>query len=129
MSEQPPTDKKPLSGNELGRLLKELRMTKGLTLRDVEVRTRDHKEVDVVSNGYVSQLENGKVTDPSPHILHSLAVIYGVSYERLMQRAGYFMPKGGKQLATFAEFEMSTEEEDELVAYLRFRRTQGNGNR
>ena len=82
----------------------------------------------MVSNAYVSQLENGKVTDPSPHILHSLAVVYGVPYEVLMQRAGYFIPLGGKRLGTFAEFELSAEEEDELVAYLRFRRAQDKKN-
>ena len=126
MPEQPPTTvNEPSPANGLGHFLKELRNAKGFTLRDVEDATRNHEEVNVVSNAYVSQLENGKITDPSPHILHSLAVVYGVPYEALMQRAGYFMPQEGKRLGTFAEFELSTEEEDELVAYLRFRRDQG----
>ena len=55
-------------------------------------------------------------------------MVYGVPYEGLMRRAGYFMPQGGKRLGTFAKFDLSTEEEDELVAYLRFRRTQGKSN-
>jgi len=37
----------------------------------------------------LSQLENGRVTKPSPHILHALATVYRVPYETLMERAGY----------------------------------------
>ena len=72
MPEHSPTDGEPSARGGLGRFLAELRKAKGLTLRDVEEATRDNDEIDEVSNAYVSQLENGKVTDPSPHILHMI---------------------------------------------------------
>jgi len=40
-----------------------------------------------VSNAYLSQLENDKITKPSPNILHALASVYKTSYEDLMARA------------------------------------------
>src|SRR3954464_11481421 len=71
----------------LGLYLKSLRESKGLSLREVEEATE--KEV---SNGYLSQLENDKISRPSPHVLHSLSAVYAVPYEKLMERAGYLAP-------------------------------------
>ena len=78
--------------NELGVLLADLRTAKGLSLREVEEATGN-----AVSNAYLSQLENGKIKKPSPNVLHSLAEVYVVPYEALMERAGYLLPseKGG----------------------------------
>ena len=55
-----------------------------MTLRQVEEAT--NKEV---SNAYLSQIENDKIQKPSPNVLHALAEIYGISYEQLMEMAGY----------------------------------------
>lgn len=66
----------------LGDELRQLRLMKGKTLREVEKLTD-------VSNAYLSQLETGKTNKPSPHILHKLAELYGASYTRLMELAGY----------------------------------------
>ncbi|MBL4580203.1 MAG: helix-turn-helix domain-containing protein [Gammaproteobacteria bacterium] len=108
----------------LGEYLRVLRNGLKMSLREVEEATsRD------VSNAYLSQLENGKINKPSPNILHSLAAVYGASYELLMQRAGYISPTTEKEnlekhgtAATFAIENLSVEEEAELLKYLAFYR-------
>jgi len=56
--------------SDFGRLLADLRMAKGLSLRRVEEVTRN-----TVSNSYLSQLESGKIHKPSPNVLRSLAAV------------------------------------------------------
>jgi transcriptional regulator with XRE-family HTH domain len=109
--------------NELGAILADLRTAKGLSLREVEEATDK-----AVSNAYLSQLENGKIKKPSPNVLHSLAAVYAVPYEALMEKAGYLLPSedgGGrrKMLAAFAIDDLTAEEEEELLKYLAFLRT------
>ncbi len=109
---------------ELGGLLADLRTAKGFTLRQVEEATDN-----AVSNAYLSQLEKGKVQKPSPHVLHSLAEVYAVPYESLMEKAGYLLPSGGseggrrRRLAAFAIDDLTAEEEEELLKYLAFIRS------
>jgi len=107
------------SESPLGPHLARLRSAAGLTLREVEDATE--KEV---SNAYLSQLENNKITKPSPNILYALAHVYKVPYEDLMARAGYFPAQGGTQAATFAIEGVTPEEEKALLAYLGFIREQ-----
>src|SRR3954471_15096918 len=71
----------------LGAFIRKARQDVSMSLRDVEEATA--KEV---SNGYLSQLESGKITRPSPHVLHTLSRALSVDYEALMQRAGYLLP-------------------------------------
>ena len=108
----------------LSAYLKAERKRVGLSLRAVEEATERE-----ISNGYLSQLENGKVSKPSPHILHSLAEVYGSDYELLMQKAGYISrsarsndQKHGKA-ATRAIDNLSQDEEKELLNYLTYIRT------
>jgi transcriptional regulator with XRE-family HTH domain len=96
-----------------------------MSLRQVEEAT--NKEV---SNAYISQLENGRVTNPSPNILHTLSEIYEVDYLVLMQLAGYLPAVDTRsddarhgRVATFAEHNLSKDEEVELLDYLRHLRT------
>lgn len=110
--------------NTLGGYLKVIRNRLDMSLRDVEEATDKD-----VSNAYLSQLENGKISKPSPNILHSLASVYGASYESMMQLAGYISPKNEKEnmdkhgtAATFAIDNLSGEEETELLKYLDFYR-------
>jgi transcriptional regulator with XRE-family HTH domain len=109
---------------ELGAVLADLRTAKGLSLREVEQATDR-----AVSNAYLSQLENGKIKKPSPHVLHTLAKVYAVPYEALMERAGYLLPSRGsaggrqKRLAAFAIDDLTAEEEEELLKYLAFLRS------
>ena len=107
---------------ELGGLLAHLRIAKGLSLRQVEETTDK-----TVSNAYLSQLEKGRIQKPSPHVLHSLAAVYAVPYETLMEKAGYLLPSedgGGsrRRLAAFAIDDLTAEEEEELLKYLAFLR-------
>lgn len=110
--------------SELGALLADLRTAKGFSLREVEEATDR-----AVSNAYLSQLENGKIKKPSPTVLHSLAEVYAVPYEALMEKAGYLLPsesKGGgrrSRLAVFAIDDLTVEEEEELLKYLAFLRS------
>jgi transcriptional regulator with XRE-family HTH domain len=109
--------------NELGAVLADLRRAKGLSLRQVEEATDK-----AVSNAYLSQLEKGKIQKPSPNVLHSLAAVYAVPYETLMEKAGYLLPSenGGGQrrrLAAFAIDDLTAEEEEELLKYLAFIRS------
>ncbi len=113
--------------NELGTLLADLRMAKGLSLREVEEATGK-----AVSNAYLSQLENGRIRKPSPNVLHGLADVYAVPYETLMEKAGYLLPSEGKaggrrrRLAAFAIDDLTAEEEAELLKYLAFLRSRGS---
>lgn len=83
-----------------------------------------------VSNAYLSQLEQGKIQQPSPTILQRLGAVYGVPYEALMEKAGYLLPaidgeSGGrrKRLAAFAIDDLTAEEEEKLLEYLAFLRS------
>lgn len=101
-----------------GEYFKALREAKGLTLREVE------KQTDV-SNAYLSQLESGKIKQPSPITLHKLAQFYEVKYEVLMSKVGYPVPNTGvemkKQNAISHRLgNLSQEEEMELLEYLKF---------
>lgn len=115
-----------LRAEALGAYLRSVREGKmKMTLRQVEEAT--DKEV---SNAYLSQLENGKITKPSPHMLHSLARAYGVPYEKLMERAGYIGPKTtgekGKargRVAAYSVDNLTADEEMELLKYLSWYRS------
>ena len=109
----------------LGRYLASIRTDRKMTLREVEEATQKR-----VSNGYLSQIENDRIRKPSPNVLNSLAEIYSISFENLMDRAGYLMPstrrsddKRHGRVATFAEYNLTEEEESELLRYLQFIRT------
>jgi HTH-type transcriptional regulator, competence development regulator len=110
--------------SRLGGLLADLRTARGLTLRQVE-EAADH----AVSNAYLSQLEKGKVRKPSPNVLHSLARVYAVPYESLMEKAGYLLPsrdRAGRRptrLTAFALDDLTAEEEEEILKYLAFLRS------
>lgn len=106
-----------------GSYFKALREAKGMTLREVE-------RLGNVSNAYLSQLEQGKVKQPSPLTLYKLAEIYGVSYEHLMEKVGYPVP-GAQDLKKLSESSKSisfkvgnitSDEEIELLNYLKFMR-------
>jgi len=94
------------------------------TLRAVEEATK-------ISNAYLSQLENEKITKPSPHILHTLAEFYAVAYEVLMEKAGYIKRASEEigprrrsgRLATSALGELTRDEEEQLLKYLSFIRS------
>lgn len=108
----------------LGAFIRKAREDVSMSLRDVENATK--KEV---SNGYLSQLESGKIAKPSPHVLHALSQALSVDYETLMQRAGYILPTAQRARAmkhgragTFAIENLTADEESQLLEYLSFLR-------
>jgi transcriptional regulator with XRE-family HTH domain len=109
----------------LGQYLASIRGDRRMTLRDVEEATK--KEV---SNAYLSQIENDRIQKPSPHILHALAELYGIDTLKLMEIAGYITASGVRgsserhgRVATFAEHNLTPDEEAALVEYLQFIRS------
>lgn len=67
---------------QLAEFLKLARKEKDLSLRAVEEETG-------ISNAYLSQLERGVASSPSPAYLKKLSDCYGCTYESLMRLAGY----------------------------------------
>jgi transcriptional regulator with XRE-family HTH domain len=125
------TAPEPTARQTLGDYLANIRAIRKLTLREVEEATG--KEV---SNAYLSQLETNKIQKPSPNVLHALATVYSVPYETLMEKAGYLTPTpastpalrsaGGARhgrVATFANENLTKEEEESLLEYLAFMRS------
>ena len=109
----------------LGQYLASIRADRKMTLRDVEEATNRE-----VSNAYLSQIEKDRIGKPSPNILHALAEIYVISFENLMEKAGYLMSSSQRsdedrhgRVATFSEYNLTEEEESELVEYLQFIRS------
>ena len=109
----------------LGQIIKKARTDLQLSQREVEEATQ--KEV---SNAYLSQLESGKISKPSPHILYALSTVLAVPYETLMERAGYIVPSTDRQVgakhgraATFSVDNLSADEESTLLDYLAYLRS------
>lgn len=122
-------EKGPAPGKELGEYLANIRAIKKMKLREVEEASGG-----LVSNAYLSQLEHGRISKPSPNILHSIAEVYGVPYETLMEKAGYIAAgttKPGRRhgmVPTFAKESLTPEEEEELLKYLAFLRSKRHGS-
>lgn len=108
----------------LGQYLASIRLDRRMSLRQVEEASGKD-----VSNAYLSQLENGKIAQPSPPILNVLADIYGIDPMQLMKLAGYLPGKAaavtasGGQRMLFSEHNITDEEEVELLDYLKFLRS------
>lgn len=108
----------------LGKYLASVRTGRDLSLRAVEEATGK-----VVSNAYLSQIENDRIQQPSPNILYALAELYGIDYADLMERAGYIIPTQSRapearhgRVATFADQNITPDEEAKLIDYLGFLR-------
>lgn len=120
---QTPTEERNTSKLSLGKYLASIRTARKLSLRDVEEATRKQ-----VSNAYLSQIETEKIKQPSPNILHALAELYAIDFENLMQMAGYITSakradtERHGRVATFAEHNLTAEEEAEMIRYLKFMR-------
>ncbi len=108
----------------LGTHLAAVRRDRGFSLRQVEDLTKK-----AVSNAYLSQVESGKILQPSPNILHALSAAYQISYEQLMEMAGYIGSErksessSPSRKSTLSELNLSEQEEKELLEYLQFRRS------
>jgi transcriptional regulator with XRE-family HTH domain len=67
---------------EFGRRLREVRTKTSESLRTVERRSG-------LNNGYLSQLENGRIVHPSPSVLQKVAIGYGLRFEDVLRWIGY----------------------------------------
>lgn len=106
----------------LGKQLKDQRILLNLTLRDVEKVTK-------ISNAYLSQLENGHISNPSVSILSKLASFYKVDLKSLLVAGGIIKGKDAKDTTPLTNFAFSSnnltkEEEEKLLQYLKFLRSQ-----
>lgn len=119
----------------LGNKLRQVRKLKSLSLRDVEAKTG-------ISNAYLSQLERGDASNPSPKKLKSLADCYVIPYADLLSLAGYLSSDNGNQNQLIASqgddrtntilgtalknVELTEEEENSVVQYITFLKAQRN---
>ncbi len=67
---------------QFGKFLRKQRKDKQLSLIDLAKRT-------ATSSSYLSRIERGLRNPPSPAVLRRLAQALDVSYEQLMEQAGY----------------------------------------
>jgi len=102
----------------LGEYLKEVRKRLNLSLRDVQSKIG-------ISNSYLSQIENNKSQNPSPKILFKLAEFYKLSYNFLMNLAGY--PSNYENSRDIPAFrlgsgfeELTNEEKDQVIDYINY---------
>jgi transcriptional regulator with XRE-family HTH domain len=109
----------------LGQYLASIRTDRRMTLRQVEEATENE-----VSNAYLSQIENHKIKQPSPNVLHALSEVYVIDYGALMEMAGHITPSKNRgqeerhgRVATFADHNLTPTEEAELIDYLKHIRT------
>lgn len=104
----------------LGDFLQSAREGKGLSLRAVE-------KAAGISNAYLSQIESGKIQQPSPIHLYKLSELYGISYADVLGLAGYPIPLQDDESSLSALESrlgpVTQEEEDALADYLEFIRS------
>lgn len=67
---------------KFGEYLRALRKSKGMTLKDIENLTE-------ISHCYLSQIEKGRRTSPSPEIIRGISNALGVTHIGMMIKAGY----------------------------------------
>ena len=109
--------------SKLSDYLADARKQAGLSLRAAEAATG-------ISNAYLSQLENGKIQEPSPVLLGKLAQLYDVDYLMLLDLAGYPVPRTQRPLNSRLAARLGStnkEEEEALVEYLEFLRSKRKG--
>lgn len=108
----------------LGKILKEARELRRLSLREVEIQSG-------VSNAYLSQLENEKIKKPSANTLYKLSELFNINFDDLMVVAG-IVEKKKESTKDDGHFAFSSEnltnltssEYEELVKYLKYLRYQ-----
>ena len=112
--------------SKLGEYLANARRRTNLTLRAAE-------NAIGISNAYLSQLENGKIQQPSPILLEKLAGLYRLDYSTLLELAGYPLPDQQQRSVSSLEARLgptTNEEEEALIDYLdflRMKRKSGGG--
>lgn len=112
--------------------------TLGSELREVRaLRDKSLKAVTDpagISAAYLQKLERDEVRSPSPHVLYRLAEVLGVPYPRLMELAGYVVPRteeGDEERPSqnllahaLSSEELTEDEQREVARYLSWYRHQ-----
>lgn len=119
-----------VTSQTIGEYLKLARNAANLTLREVEIKTNK-----AVTNGSLSQIENGHTKRPTPNVLWNLANLYGIDYADLLRRAGHHTPgdaapgSEAMNVPLRAIEELDDDERQELMEYIAFlhqrRKTRG----
>jgi transcriptional regulator with XRE-family HTH domain len=104
------------SGNELGRTIREARAAKGLSLRALEQRTQ-------IPNAHLSQLETGKIEQPSMALLYVVAEALDLEFTSLLRLAGHVEPappskRGVPGVAFRGSGDLTPEEADEVLRFI-----------
>lgn len=110
----------------LGRILKDARELKGISLRELEAQSG-------ISNAYLSQLENDKIKKPSANTLYKLSELFNMNFDSLMISAGIVEKKKDYQVQSgnfaFSSAELTKEEEAKLIEFLKFLRHQNKNDK
>ncbi|WP_421940634.1 helix-turn-helix domain-containing protein [Pedobacter sp.] len=107
----------------LGKILKDARELKGISLRELEIQSG-------ISNAYLSQLENDKIKKPSANTLYRLSELFNMNFDDLMVSAGIVEKKKESTVQTgcfafsSAMGDLTEEERDKIIEYLKFLRHQ-----
>lgn len=94
-----------MSNNNFGEYLRNIRKKRGLTVLKLS-------DLSGVSQGFLTNIENGKRKKPSPDILKKLAQPLEVSYGSLMEEAGYSKDEELKRI--FFELQNSNQKHELL---------------
>ena len=102
--------------NELGRLIRETREAKGMSLRSLERKVG-------VSNAHLSQLETGRIEKPSMALLYLISEALDLDPKQLLQVSGHVEKRdiGGSNLLGVAfrgSDELTAEEADEVLRFI-----------
>jgi transcriptional regulator with XRE-family HTH domain len=95
--------------------LSSARHAAGRSLRDVASEAG-------ISAAYLQKLERAQVAEPSPKILRRLAAALSIEYRRLMELAGYEVPRARKTVTPletrFADAALTETEERAVAAFI-----------
>ncbi len=129
--------KSPLRSHEEFRDLEDylyyLRTLRHLSMRDVEEEAKrlykkgGIKKGGLISYAYISNIESRRVSNPSPVILRTLALVYNVAQEMVLEKAGYLdrkRPKLEEDIAFTLMLKevpkMTDDEKQSLLDYIDF---------
>ena len=135
--------KSPLRSHEefrdLADYLYYLRTHRDLSMRNVELAAKELlrkkliKKEGLISYAYVSNIESRRVNNPSPIILKTLAIIFGVDQEMVLEKAGYLdkkRPKIEEDVAFTLMLKevpkMTDDEKQSLLDYIDFVKSRRN---
>jgi len=129
--------KSPLRSHEefrdLADYLYYLRTLRHLSMRDVEEEAKrlykkgGIKKGGLISYAYISNIESRRVSKPSPVILRTLALVYNIAQEMVLEKAGYLdrkRPKLEEDIAFTLMLKevpkMTDDEKQSLLDYIDF---------